>query len=43
MEVKRGLQPGERVVVVGQVGLKENDKVRIFDENGKNSVLQTKP
>jgi len=32
MEVKSGLQAGEKVVVVGQVGLKDNSKVRIYDD-----------
>lgn len=31
-EVKSGLSSGERIVVVGQVGLKDNDKVRIYDK-----------
>lgn len=31
IEVTRGLQAGERVVVVGQVGLQDNDKVLIHD------------
>ena len=31
-EVRSGLNPGERVVVVGQVGLKDNDKVLIYDK-----------
>ncbi len=31
-EVRSGLNPDERVVVVGQVGLKDKDKVRIYDK-----------
>ena len=30
MEVKSGLQEGEQIVIVGQVGLSDNSKVRIF-------------
>ncbi len=34
-EVTSGLQPGERIVTVGQQGLKQGDKLAIIDGNGK--------
>ncbi len=33
-QVTSGLQPGERIVVVGQQGLKQGDKLTIIDANG---------
>lgn len=43
MEVKSGLQAGERVVVAGQVGLQDNDKVRIFNADKQPPDVNPKP
>ena len=42
-QITSGLQPGEKIVIVGQQGLKKGDKLAILDNNGNPAGGRSRP